>query len=94
MFAWWQHDRYDDARFNVSPDDEILGLRTRTDNLDEVGGGLTGEFARGWSVNPEILYIYDDSNILANNYSSTEIRITLRKDFWPAPAVGLFNRPG
>jgi hypothetical protein len=49
--------------------------------LWEVGGGLTWEFGRGWSLNPEILYIEDKSNILALNYSSTELHLTLRKDF-------------
>jgi len=42
---------------------------------------LTREFARGWTFNPEILYIRDQSDILAVNYRSTEIWITLRKDF-------------
>ena len=45
------------------------------------GAGLTWEFADSWSLNPEILYIYDDSNILAEEYSSTEIWFTARKDF-------------
>ena len=58
-----------------------MGIGTRNDNLYEVGGGLTWQFAPNWSLNPEILYIRDQSNILANNYSSTEIWITLRLDF-------------
>ena len=45
------------------------------------GGGLTWEFHPSWTLNPEVLYIRDQSNILAANYSSTEIWITLRKDF-------------
>lgn len=81
VFAWWQHERYNDERFNVGPDDEILGIETRNDDLYEVGGGLTWEFKPNWSLNPEILYIHDDSNILASNYSSTEMWITVRRDF-------------
>lgn len=81
VFGWWQNDRYNIERLNVGPADEILGIDTRNDNLFEVGGGLTWQFAPGWSLNPEILYIRDESNILAVNYSSTEIWITLRKDF-------------
>ena len=77
----WQNDRYNIERLNAGPADEILGITTRNDNLYEAGAGLTWEFARGWSFNPEILYIRDQSNILAVNYSSTEIWITLRKDF-------------
>ena len=63
------------------PGDSLVGIGTRNDNLYEVGGGLTWQFLPNWSLNPEILYIRDQSNILANNYSSTEIWITLRKDF-------------
>ena len=81
VFAFWQNDRYNIERLNVGPADEILGITTRTDNLYEAGGGLTWQFAKGWTLNPEILYIRDQSNILAANYSSTEIWITLRKDF-------------
>ncbi len=61
--------------------DRLVGIGTRNDNLYEVGGGLTWQFLPNWSLNPEILYIRDQSNILAVNYSSTEIWITLRWDF-------------
>jgi len=81
VFGWWQNDRYNIERLNVGPADKILGIATRNDNLYEAGGGLTWQFAPTWSLNPEILYIRDQSNILAGNYSSTEIWITLRKDF-------------
>ena len=81
VFGWWQNDRYNIERLNVGPADETLGIATRNDNLYEIGGGLTWQFAPSWSLNPEILYILDKSNILAVNYSSTEIWITLRKDF-------------
>jgi hypothetical protein len=81
VFGWWQHDRYNIEQLNVDAADNILGIGEREDDLFEVGGGLTWEFANSWSLNPEILYIYDDTNILANEYSSTEIWITIRKDF-------------
>ena len=77
---WWQNDRYNVEQFNVGPGDEVLGIATRNDNLYEAGAGFTWEFARGWSFNPEVLYIRDKSNILALNYSSTEVWITLRWD--------------
>ena len=80
-FIWWQNDRYNIERYNIGGGGEILGISSRNDNLYEVGGGLTWQIAKGWSINPEILYIRDQSNILAVNYSSTEIWITLRKDF-------------
>ena len=79
-FVWWQHDRYNIERLG-SVGDNLSGIGTRNDNLYEVGGGLTWQFLPTWSLNPEILYIRDQSNVLAGNYSSTEIWITLRKDF-------------
>jgi tetratricopeptide (TPR) repeat protein len=80
VFGWWQNDRYNIERLGA-PGDSLVGIGTRNDNLYEVGGGLTWQFLPTWSLNPEILYIRDQSNILAANYSSTEIWITLRKDF-------------
>jgi tetratricopeptide (TPR) repeat protein len=79
-FFWWQNDRYNIERLGA-PGDSLVGIGTRNDNLYEVGGGLTWQVAPNWSLNPEILYIRDQSNILAANYSSTEIWITLRLDF-------------
>lgn len=81
VFAWWQNQRYNIERHNVDAADNILGISERNDDLYEVGGGLSWQFANSWSLNPEILYIRDDSNILAEDYSSTEAWITLRKDF-------------
>jgi tetratricopeptide (TPR) repeat protein len=80
VFAWWQNDRYNVERLGA-PGDSLVGIGTRNDNLYEVGGGLTWQFLPRWSLNPEILYIRDQSNVLAANYSSTEIWITLRVDF-------------
>ncbi len=80
VFGWWQNDRYNIERLGA-PGDSIVGIATRNDNLYEVGGGLTWQFAPRWSLNPEILYIRDSSNVLAANYSSTEIWMTLRLDF-------------
>jgi tetratricopeptide (TPR) repeat protein len=80
VFAWWQNDRYNIERLG-QPGDSLVGIGTRNDNLYEVGGGLTWQFLPTWSLNPEILYVRDSSNVLANKYSSTEIWITLRKDF-------------
>jgi tetratricopeptide (TPR) repeat protein len=79
-FFWWQNDRYNIERLGA-PGDRLVGIGTRNDNLYEVGGGLTWQFAPDLSLNPEILYIRDTSNILAAEYSSTEIWITLRWDF-------------
>lgn len=80
VMFWWQNDRYNIERLGA-PGDRLVGIGTRNDNLYEVGGGLTWQFAPKWSLNPEILYVRDRSNILAANYSSTEAWITLRRDF-------------
>ena len=56
---------------------EVLGIVTRFDNLYEAGAGVTWEFARGWSLSPEVLFVRDQSNVLVVNYSSTEMWITL-----------------
>jgi tetratricopeptide (TPR) repeat protein len=81
VFGLWQNDRYNIERLNIDAADQILGIATRNDNLFEVGGGLSWKFAPGWSLNPEVLYIRDQSNIIAANYSSIEMWVTLRKDF-------------
>lgn len=80
VFGWWQNDRYSIERLGAEGD-RLVGIGTRNDNQYEVGGGLTWEFRPGWSLNPEILYARDHSNIVAVNYSSTEIWVTLRRDF-------------
>jgi tetratricopeptide (TPR) repeat protein len=81
VFGWWQYDAYSAEMLNVDAADNLLNVGEREDDLYEAGAGLTWEFADAWSLNPEILYIYDDSNILAEEYSSTEIWFTVRRDF-------------
>jgi len=80
VFGWWQNDRHNIERLGADGGGPV-GNGTRNDNLYEVGGGLTWQFAPCWSLNPVILYIRDQSDILANNYGSTEIWMTLRWDF-------------
>jgi len=81
VFFWWQNDRYNSERYSSEPPDDTVAVATRNDDLYELGGGLTWDFGEGWSLNPEILYIEDNSNIVSVNYSSTEIWLTLRYDF-------------
>jgi len=77
----WEHQHYQSARNNLNAAGEVLGVVKRVDNLFEVGAGLSWTFAPQWSLNPEILYSYDSSNILAANYSATEMWLLLRRDF-------------
>lgn len=82
IFGWWEHDSFDAERFHFHPDaiDQAVSLQ-RQDNLYEVGAGLVWDLGRGWSLRPEVLYIRDQSNATAFNYSSTEAWINVRVDF-------------
>jgi len=77
----WEHQRYQSTRNNLNAAGEVLSFVKRVDDLFEVGAGLSWSFAPQWSLNPEILYSHDSSNILAANYSATEMWLLLRRDF-------------
>jgi hypothetical protein len=79
-FGWWQNGRYNRELLGTEAGDSG-GIGPRNDNLYEAGGGLLWAFAPQWEVGPSILYIRDRSNVLGINYSSTEISLTLRRDF-------------
>jgi hypothetical protein len=81
VYLWWQNDAYSVERINSDLGDSVSALARRNDDLLEVGGGLTWEFGPGWSLNPEIIWVRDYSNVLFVNYSFTELHLTLRKDF-------------
>lgn len=73
VFGWWEHDSFDAERIHFHPDaiDQGVSMR-RQDNLYEVGAGLVWDLGRGWSLRPELLYVRDQSNAIAFNYSSIE----------------------
>jgi hypothetical protein len=81
LFGGWRRDSYNTERINYAPDYTSLGDARRSENVYEIGSGVTWEFAPGWTLNPEVLWIRDQSNILIINYSSTEVFVNLRKDF-------------
>jgi hypothetical protein len=81
VYLWWQNDAYSVERLNTDLADQAAGVASRTDDLLEIGGGLTWELGRAWSLNPEIVWVRDFSNVTFINYSSTELHLTLRKDF-------------
>lgn len=82
VMLWWQNDAYSLERFDSGPGGEQVFVNSiRNDDLVEVGGGFTWEFGQDWSVNPSVLWVRDYSNLIAVNYSSTEVHVTLRKDF-------------
>jgi hypothetical protein len=77
----WEHQRYQTERNNLNAAGEVLGFVKRVDDLFEVRTGLSWTPAPQWSLNPEIVYSYDSSTILAANYSATEVWLLLRRDF-------------
>lgn len=79
--ASWEHQRYQTERNNLNAAGEVLGFVKRVDDLFEVRTGLSWTLAPQWSLNPEIVYSYDSSTILAANYSATEVWLLLRRDF-------------
>lgn len=82
LFGLWQHDAYDEDRFILDETDVVpVVAYTRSDDIYELGGGLTYAVAPGWSLRPEVLYLRDESNSLWGNYSSTEIWMMVRKSF-------------
>jgi tetratricopeptide (TPR) repeat protein len=81
VFAQWQQDSFNAKRINYAPDFTSLGDARRSDNIYEIGAGVSWAFAPGWSLNPELIWTRDQSNILIVNYSATEVFVYLRKDF-------------
>ena len=82
VFGWWERDSFDAERIHFHPDaiDQEVSAR-RQDNLYELGAGLIWDLGRGWSLRPELLYVRDQSNAIAFNYSSIEGWINLWVDF-------------
>jgi len=80
-FFWWSYvnESYDDERPDFSTEPDLL--RTRNDDLWNFGGGLVWGFAPDWSLRPTFEYNWEDSNIDALAYSSTELWLTVRKSF-------------
>jgi Tetratricopeptide repeat/Surface lipoprotein assembly modifier len=78
---WWSYDSesYDEERPDFTTDPDLL--LTRNDDLWHFGASLVWGFARGWSLRPTIEYNWEDSNVDALAYSSTEYWLTVRKSF-------------
>ena len=80
-FFWWSYinESYDDERPDFTTDPNLL--QVRNDDVWNFGGGLVWGFGSGWSVRPTVEYNWEDSNIAALAYSSTEMWVTVRKSF-------------
>ena len=81
LFGMWEHNAYQDEHLSLNDDFVPVGSYTRSDDLYELGGGVTWTFAPSWSLRPQVLYVRDQSNTLWGNYSSTEAWVTIRKSF-------------
>lgn len=79
--AWlgglWRHNRFSQLR----PNDDLGVLVRRRDDLYELFAGLAWQLPHDWSLSPEVLYVRDRGNIASNHYTSTEVVLSLRKDF-------------
>jgi len=80
LFGLWEHNGYHE---DIPVDDEFDEVRELTPDLDiyELGGGLTYEFAPGWSLRPEVLYIRDEGDTEFSDYSATEFWLVVRASF-------------
>ena len=80
-FFWWSYvnESYDDERPDFSTDADLL--RVRNDDLWNFGGGVVWRIGSGWTLRPTFEYNWEDSNIDALAYSSTELWLTVRKSF-------------
>jgi len=80
-FFWWSYlnEGYDDERPDFTTDPDLLVVRN--DDLWNFGGGVVWRFAPGWSLRPTFEYNWEESNIPALAYSSTELWVTVRKSF-------------
>ena len=73
----WRHNQFSLLR----PGDDSGALVRRHDDLYELFAGLAWDLPQDWSLSPEVLYLRDRGNIASNHYSSTEVTLSLRKDF-------------
>jgi tetratricopeptide (TPR) repeat protein len=58
-----------------------LFLTKRRDDVHEASLGLNWQFARGWSLKPQINWLRSDSNLALYDYSRTDASVSLRHDF-------------
>jgi tetratricopeptide (TPR) repeat protein len=82
MLGLWQHHDFNENREHFNPVLDTVGEFSRTDNEYELGGGVVWDLQRGWSLRPQFLYTREASNVPINDYHSTELRITVRKNYY------------
>jgi len=81
VYAWWERNSFNTDRVHYFPDANDGEILRRRDNEYEFGASLVWQFARTWSLRPQIIYIRDQSNSVGWNYSSTEYWVNVRYAF-------------
>jgi hypothetical protein len=79
LSASYASETYDGGRADFSATVDLS--RVRNDDLWNFGGGLAWRFGSGWTLRPTLEYNWEESNIAAFAYSSTELWVTVRKSF-------------
>ncbi len=80
FWAEYESESFSEHRTDLAPANPAVPLQ-RTDDLYYVGAGLVWSLGSGWTVRPEVLYEYEDSNLDALTYSGTELWVNVRKRF-------------
>jgi tetratricopeptide (TPR) repeat protein len=81
-FIWFEYESesFSEHRTDLAPANPDIPVQ-RNDDLYYAGAGLVWQLGSGWSLRPELLYEYEDSNLDALTYSGTEIWVDIRKRF-------------
>jgi hypothetical protein len=61
LHGLYEHNVYDGEHETLDDAHRTPAVDTRSDDLYELGGGLTWGFAPGWSLRPEVLWLRDES---------------------------------
>lgn len=56
-------------------------LVKRRDDMHEASLGLNWQFAKGWSLKPQISWLRSDSNLALYDYDRSDASLRLRYDF-------------
>jgi tetratricopeptide (TPR) repeat protein len=69
------------AQFSDYRRENLLFRTTRDDDLYDIATGVSFELNPRWTLQPQLAYIRNDSNIAINEYDSVEVSLTLRRRF-------------
>ena len=81
VLLWWNHEGFSDEIHDASPDLDPVVPFARSDELYEIVGGMSWTFAPDWTLRPEVVWLRDQSDVAAQNYSSIEGWLSVRRSF-------------